>query len=443
MYTQYFGLKLAPFRITPDTRRFFGGCQRAAILDALHYAILSGEGIVKVTGEVGTGKTMLCRMLQDQLPETVSVVYLANPGLSADEIVNAILHELGLDTSAGSRLDQQHRLQAYLLEQHRGGRQVVVFIEEAQCMPAGTLEAIRLLSNLETRQHKLLQLVLFGQPELDRMLAQNDLRQLRDRITHSLKLEPLTADDVADYVRFRLHSAGYRGSDLFTRAAYRRLTRASAGLIRRIHILADKAMLAAYSERSHQVTPRHLNQAIADSEFSGTASRIMDTWLAVGIATTLASVTLLALQRTHDLAPAPAMLVAETSQTGPQEKTLPVEDMLLIRPAAGAPLVSSRLAASSDWLAHAENRQLTIQVLLTENDDPMALESLLERPDLSPLMERLYLQETRVAGRRRWNVLYGAFNDTASARQAMQQLPAILKTHKPYLRSVRSLRAAS
>ena len=186
MYYTFFGLQQPPFRITPDTEFFFEGGNRGAILEALIYAITQGEGIVKVTGEVGSGKTMLCRVLQPRLRHSVEIVYLANPSVSPEEILHAIAFELQLPVPReAARLEVMHALQQFLLQRHAENRQVVVFVEESQGMPIATLEEIRLLSNLETERHKLLQIVLFGQPELDENLRQNNIRQLRERITHS------------------------------------------------------------------------------------------------------------------------------------------------------------------------------------------------------------------------------------------------------------------
>ena len=194
MYYDHFGLNEPPFRITPNTEFFFGGGNRGAILEALIYAITHGEGIVKVTGEVGSGKTMLCSMLQARLPAHVESVYLPNPSVAADEVLHAIAFELQLGVDRqGNRLTVMHALQDYLVKRHAEGKRVVVFVEESQSMPIATLEEIRLLSNLETRNDKLLQIVMFGQPELDENLRQPNIRQLRDRIAHSFRLEPLTA----------------------------------------------------------------------------------------------------------------------------------------------------------------------------------------------------------------------------------------------------------
>ena len=269
MYYAFFGLTQPPFKITPDTDVFFEGGNRGAILEALIYAITSGEGIIKVTGEVGSGKTMLCRVLQTRLPKNVETVYLANPSVSPEEILHAIAFELQLPIARdASRLEVMHALNTYLLERHSQQRQVVVFVEESQGMPIATLEEIRLLSNLETQQYKLLQILLFGQPELDENLRQPQIRQLRERITHSFTLSPLDEGDVRAYLAFRLHAAGYHGPDLFSRQVIAYLTQACEGLTRRINLVADKALLAAFAEGTHNVSLKHVKAAVRDSEFS-------------------------------------------------------------------------------------------------------------------------------------------------------------------------------
>lgn len=269
MYYAHFGLTEAPFRITPNTDVFFAGGNRGAILDALIYAISQGEGIVKVTGEVGTGKTMLCSMLQSRLPTNVDTVYLAHPSVSPEEILHAIAFELQLPVNRDSnRMEVMQALYACLLQRHADNKQVVIFIEESQNMPLATLEEVRLLSNLETGKHKLLQIVLFGQPELDENLRQPNIRQLRERITHSFTLPPLTLQEVAEYLMFRLRAVGYRGPDLFSPGVIKQIAHASQGLTRRINLIADKALLAAFSENTHTIDPRHVAAAIRDSEFA-------------------------------------------------------------------------------------------------------------------------------------------------------------------------------
>lgn len=286
MYYAHFGLKEPPFKITPNTEFFFTGGNRGAILDALMYAITSGEGIVKVVGEVGSGKTMICRMLQTQLPENIESVYLANPSVAPEDVLHAIAFELQLQLPQNAdRLQVMQVLQKYLLDRHAEGKQVVIFVEEAQGMPLATLEEIRLLSNLETKHDKLLQIVLFGQPELDVNLNANQIRQLRERITHSFNLGPLDEKAIGDYLIFRLRAAGYFGPHLFTSAAIARIAKSAEGLVRRVNILADKALLAAFSQNVYQVTPKHVRAAIKDSEFGAEQVRgalKLRTLLAIG-----------------------------------------------------------------------------------------------------------------------------------------------------------------
>jgi MSHA biogenesis protein MshM len=269
MYLEHFGLNEPPFRITPHTDFFFDGANRGATLDALVYAITHDEGIVKVSGEVGSGKTMLCRVLMERLPENVTIIYLANPSLSRDDILYAIADELGLNVPENARSSAVMRaLQDHLIKSFSEGRQVVVLIDEAHAMPVETLEEIRLLSNLEANRNKLLQLVLFGQPELNDVLARPDMRQLKERITHNFGLAPLVHDDISHYLDFRMRAAGYRGPSVFSPAALKLIAQSSLGLTRRINILADKALLAAFSTGSHQIGPKEIQAAIRDCEFS-------------------------------------------------------------------------------------------------------------------------------------------------------------------------------
>lgn len=280
MYLAHFGLRESPFGLTPNPAFFYTGNTRGDILQALLYAVSHGEGIIKVTGEVGAGKTMLCRMLEQQLPANVDVIYLVNPNLDAEQVQYAIAAELGLD-GHGLRIDEiQRAMQADLIARHSRGRQVLLLVEEAQAMPLATLEAIRLLTNLETAQRKLLQIVLFGQPELDQHLALNSMRQLRERITHSFEVPALPPELLDEFLRCRLQAAGHDGTALFDAKAIALIGRASEGIIRRINILADKALLAAYADDAGTVQARHARQAIAEAGFRRTP-RARPWWQAV------------------------------------------------------------------------------------------------------------------------------------------------------------------
>ena len=266
MYLEHFGLNELPFRITPHTDFFFAGANRGATLEALLYAIGHDEGIVKVSGEVGSGKTMLCRVLMERLPAQVDTILLSNPSIAPEEILYAIADELKLDV--GDRPTVLLRiLQEHLIDLYSQNRRVVVLIDEAHAMPQETLEQIRLLTNLESSRSKLLQIVLFGQPELDEHLNTPKMRQLKERITHSFRLEPLLRSDIEAYLDFRMRAAGYRGPNVFSAAAVRQIVKASKGHTRRVNILADKSLLAAFADNTHGIGAKHVDRAIRDSEF--------------------------------------------------------------------------------------------------------------------------------------------------------------------------------
>ncbi|MEM7542075.1 MAG: AAA family ATPase, partial [Pseudomonadota bacterium] len=273
MYLEHFGLSKPPFKITPDPELFFAGGNRGAVLEALIYAVSSGEGIVKVVGEVGSGKTMLCRMLERELPDHCEIVYLANPALKADEILGAIAFELGIaDQESNSKLKVLHAIQDFLLRKHADGRRVIVFVEEAQGMPIETLEEIRLLTNLETTQDKLLQIVLFGQPELDEKLQLHEIRQLKERITHTFELSPFKPEEVREYLNARIRASGYRGTEIFSKQSAGAIAQCSSGLLRRINILADKSLLAAFAAGQRSVRSQDVRLAAKDSGFPVTGS---------------------------------------------------------------------------------------------------------------------------------------------------------------------------
>jgi MSHA biogenesis protein MshM len=266
MYLEHFGLTEPPFKITPVTEFFFSGANRGEILDALIYAITDGEGIVKISGEVGSGKTMLCRMLLDRLPSNIKAIYLANPSMSRDELLYAIADRLDLSLE-GKRVNViLQTLQNQLEAMYERGERCVVLVDEAHAMPLDTLEELRLLYNLQVGKHKLIQIVLFGQPELDQKLDQSNMRQLKDRIVHHFSILPIARKVIDDYLMFRMRAAGYKGPDIFSPASVLLIGKASQGLMRRVNILADKALLAAFVENTHKIEVRHVQAAIRDSE---------------------------------------------------------------------------------------------------------------------------------------------------------------------------------
>ncbi len=267
MYEDHFGLRQAPFSLTPDTGFFFRNDAHVEALQVLRVALDAGEGFIKVTGEVGTGKTLLCRLLLNSLDEQWVTAWVPNPYLDPDALRRAIADELRVALGPTPR---QHtlvkKLQERLIELAAGGKRVAVIIDEAQALSDESLEALRLLSNLETETRKLLHVVLFGQPELDQRLAQPQLRQLRQRIGFGYRLQPLDADGVALYLQHRLSVAGYNGRPLFAQRALRRLHRASGGIPRLVNVLAHKALLLAYGRGLREVSEAEVALAVRDTD---------------------------------------------------------------------------------------------------------------------------------------------------------------------------------
>jgi len=280
MYLQHFGLTEPPFRITPVTEFFFSGANRGDILDALIYSISEAEGIIKVSGEVGSGKTMLCRMLLERLPDHIETIYLANPSLSREEMLYAIADGLGLNIE-GERVGVIMRnIENKLGEKTREGKRIVVLVDEAHAMPLDTLEELRLLYNLQIGNTKLLQIVLFGQPELNDKLEQPGMRQLKDRIVHNFHMQPLSRVILESYLMFRMRAAGYHGPNIFSPRSLKLIASASGGLMRRVNILADKSLLAAFIEDTYYIKPQHVQAALRDSESDpATQSSSMSVWM--------------------------------------------------------------------------------------------------------------------------------------------------------------------
>ena len=276
LYLNHFNLSTDPFRMTPDTEFFFTGGQRGDILEGLIVASMHDEGIVSVVGEIGMGKTMLSRMLLERLrPLPSDTVYLANPVFDRGEILGAIARDLMPTPPQGNRAHMLAALEAVLIERYAQGRRVVLVIDEAHSMPPSTLEEIRLLSNLETTQNKLIKIVLFGQLELDVLLDAPQLRQVKDRISHRFELQPFSAAEASAYLMFRLHKAGWKGGELFDAGALKLLVQASEGRTRKLNMLADKSMLAAYAQGVPQVGVEQVRRAASDSLVKIKAKRVL------------------------------------------------------------------------------------------------------------------------------------------------------------------------
>jgi MSHA biogenesis protein MshM len=266
VYLAHFGLNELPFGITPDTDFVYPSSSHIEALNLLHVALASGEGFVKIVGEIGTGKTVLCRKFLAELGPEWKAAYLPNPQVEPRAFLREVADDLGSADGAPEAAHIIKRLNARLLDLARAGKKVVVCIDEAQTMPRLTLESLRLLSNLETEKRKLLHIVLFGQPELDEMLAAHAVRQLRQRIAFHHRLRLLEADEVGNYVEQRLRIAGYSGEPIFTPAGLRALRHHSGGTPRLVNILAHKCLLAVFGEGGDKVEPGHVKLAAQDTE---------------------------------------------------------------------------------------------------------------------------------------------------------------------------------
>jgi len=276
MYTAFYGLREKPFSLSPDPRFLFLADSHREALAHLLYGLEQGEGFIVVTGEVGTGKTTICRSLLERLGAETEIAFLFNPSRTALELLQAINEELGLPADGLGRRELLSRLNSFLLEKKRESRRVVLIIDEAQNLSVSTLEQVRLLSNLETSSAKLIQIILLGQPELDHKLDSQQLRQLRQRIGVRWSLGPLSPAETVAYVRHRLRVAAGAEREIFSEAALREVHRRSRGVPRVINVLCDRALLAGYAVQTHRIAPRLVKQAareLPSAERAGPAAR--------------------------------------------------------------------------------------------------------------------------------------------------------------------------
>lgn len=260
MYQQFFGFTQLPFKITPDERVFFAGAHRQEMLDALLYAIDLGEGLVTVTGEVGIGKTTLARVLSKRFAQQFVIVSVFTPNVEPLEMLLLIAQEAGLQPSSqASKSELVRLLYTHGAQLHQQGKRFLILIDEAQTMPFDTIEELRLLSNMQVDNVKLVQVLLFGQPELDRMLDQPKLRQVKDRIVFQIHIQPFSRDELADYLAFRIAFAGFRGQHFFTADVVDAIYDKTLGYPRAVNRLADQALMAAFAEQTHQVRADHVS----------------------------------------------------------------------------------------------------------------------------------------------------------------------------------------
>lgn len=498
LYLSYFGLQKPPFQITPDLEFFFAGGRRGDMLTALLHVAAQEEGIITVVAEVGSGKTLLARLMISRLPPQVCAVYLANPSFGRNEILGAIARDLGLSELPTSTEFRLAALQQELLRRHATGQRVLLVIDEAHAMPAESLEEVRLLSNLETGQHKLVNIMLFGQPELDVLLAEQRLRQVRDRVVHRFKLAPLSAQDVGAYVDHRLRAAGWQGGALFSVAAMARLIKASGGRARRINLLADKALLAAYAQGLGSVLPRQVKDAASElpDDFDASPRAGLPAWLvwalfSVGLAVCLTALAVGVLERqrmrrvpvvANPPAASAAPVLAPSPTPAASAVVVSASVPLPARPASAAP-VPAPLQAPASAPALPPPQATAVQPVvatapLKEADSavspPMLVglqpylqrtEAYLRRPDLGgftlqiaalPIdknvlqylkivtqqvdVAMVFVQLSHYNGRDFVSIFAGQYASFSEAHAALVNLPADIKTHKPMVRTWTKIR---
>lgn len=464
MYNQFFGLQTAPFGITPDTSFFYSGGEREALVSAIVYGICHGDGLVKVVGEVGSGKTMLSRMLARELPDHINLVFLLNPSLRANDLIFAIGHELGLQfDSTCSKSYALQEVQNKLLAMHGTQQRVVVFIDEAQRMPLETLEELRLLSNLETETDKLLQIVLFGQPELDEHLSHTSVRQIKERIIHSFYLQPFSRAEVGEYLSFRLHKAGYNGPPIFSASVLKLLTRYSSGLPRKLSILADKSLLAAFAAQSKTVKVCHVRLAAKDMCLAGSPST---RYLRSAIFTLLLVLvfyhfakpdsaenisppltTAKPVDRQQIALHETAILVggARDDQMAVDASRLGLSKQVVMSGARTggpipAPMLEALISKTQGWITVPNGSIYTIQILSADPGDDVFLTRFFRQIAEHIGLAELYVHTVVVDGKVTLSITLGGFSNFAEASAYLESLPTFIQRYQPFVQNMASFK---
>jgi len=284
MYKKFFSLRERPFKLVPDPEYYYLSRSHEEAMAHLTYTISQGDGFVEITGEVGTGKTMLCRVFLENLDDQTEAAYIFNPKLGPSQLLKAINDEFNIESDSDDTKSQIDALNRYLMQKKVEGKRVIVLIDEAQNLARNVMEQLRLLSNLETSKFKLLQIILVGQPELGEMLDSYELRQLRQRITLNCHIAPLPFKEVREYIDHRIHVAAGGGLVEFSRGAYRQIYKYSTGIPRLINIVCDRSLLTAYGLNQKKITGGVAQAAIRELSGRGELTRFRLGGVAKGLA---------------------------------------------------------------------------------------------------------------------------------------------------------------
>ncbi|MEO5331109.1 MAG: AAA family ATPase [Magnetococcus sp. YQC-5] len=393
MYLDHFGLRVNPFALTPDSGLFFTGGQRGDILEQLQLAIRAGEGLITVVGEPGSGKTMLCRTLCLRLPKNIQVALLLNPNFSPKNVVPALLQEFRLASGTKKdRLAERQTLLNHLVNLNRQGEQALLLIDEAHILPVATLEALRLLGNLETGRTKLLQIVLFGQPALDHTLQTSAGRHILERCSTRLTLPPLSLADTELYLHRRIHATGYTGENLFSARAIQCIHRASKGRIHQINNLAHKALQAACHDKAQVIATHHVKKGLLTSA----SSKNFACWYRPALASAGSAALLVGGMVLHSWAINPSVPLP-IEHTSNHKLNMPYESLQLEQARREQQNIQNELLQLDQAMREQENMQNVATLMIPAQEQPLATETLFQaevqprNPEPGPMGDEAFI----------------------------------------------------
>ncbi|SDH85236.1 AAA family ATPase [Propionivibrio dicarboxylicus] len=440
-YLDHFGLREPPFLAETAPAFFFPGGKRAATLEALIYAVTHDEGIVKVSGTQGSGKTCLCRMLAGRLPASVHTVYLTNPLQTPEETLLITAENLPPSSLADGKKPPFERLRERLNDIRATGQRTVVLIDDAHIMPIETLGMIGRLAIPETGQERLLHIVLFGQSELDIRLRNPEIRWLRERITHNFALDPLSRQEVEAYLTFRLRTAGHRGQALFSPAAIDHIYLATEGLIGSINELADKAMHRACTEHLAQIDPQQIETTVPAKPHPVRTKRNNAAILATTGALIVGLGAALALSRNTPTTPEAASARAAPASTSAAASTTEAPFFSLTSTStATTNRLETLITDTERWLREVPDSHFVIQMLRTDASETDRIEDFLDNEVANLDATQIRVYRSRLSGQDRLGIIYGDFPTKSAAQKELKRLNQDKSASQYYIRSTSKLK---